>query len=71
MRPTKYSVRPFFLSTLSGNPRLVYNIWGDELQDSESSNIMMARAEDDPTEDMLFLGGDLNNGGFLAWKRIE
>ena len=71
MKPTKYSVRPFFLSTLSGNPRLVYNIWGDELQEEESSNIMMARADGDPTEDMLFIGGDLNNNGFLAWKRIE
>lgn len=71
MNPTKYSVKPFFLSALSGNPRLVYNIWGDDLQEEESSNIMMARAEDDPMEDMLFIGGELNNGGFLAWKRIK
>ena len=33
-------------------------------------NVMMARAEN-RMEDMLFIGGDFNNQGFTAWKRID
>ena len=36
---------------------------------AESFNVMMARAED-KMEDMFFTGGDFNNQGFLAWRRI-
>ena len=62
---------PFFLSTLSGNPHLVYYfVSAQGFLNGESFNLMMARAEEDPMEDMLFVGGDFNNQGFTAWKRI-
>ena len=41
-----------------------------EYDDGESFNVMMARAEN-KIEDMLFIGGDFNNQGFTAWKRID
>ena len=32
---------------------------------------MMARAWGDKMQDMMFMGGDFNNQGFTAWKRIS
>ena len=64
-------VTPFYLSTSSGNPHLVYFLYEGNGLNGESMNIMMARAEEDQMEDMMFTGGDFNNQGFLAWKRIE
>jgi len=64
-------ITPFYLTTISGNPHLVYFIVeSNGSLNGESFNLMMARAEEDPMEDMLFTGGDFNNQGFLAWKRI-
>ena len=57
---------PFVLSSLSGNPHLIY--WEDEMTDTESFNLMVARA-DDRNKDMLFIGGDFNNQAFTAWNR--
>ena len=61
-------VLPFVLTNLSGNPHIAYYLLGED--DGESFNVMLARAED-TVEDMLFIGGDFNNQGFSAWKRIE
>ena len=62
------SVYPFVLTNFSGNP----HIWFYEIEydDGESMNVMMARAED-RMDDMFFMGGDFNNQGFTAWKRID
>ena len=46
---------PYVLTILSGNPHIIY--WQDEMTDTESFNLMMARA-DDPKNDLLFIGGD-------------
>jgi len=61
-------VYPFLLTNISGNPHIVYYLL--EYDDGESFNVMMARAEN-KIEDMLFIGGDFNNQGFTAWKRID
>merc|ERR1719244_2333432 len=61
-------VLPFVLTNISGNPHIVY--YYIEYDDTESMIVMMARAED-RMEDMFFMGGDFNDGGFTAWKRIE
>ena len=37
----------------------------------ETFHVMIARAEEDQMEDMLFTWGDHNDQGFLAWKRIK
>eukprot|EP00091_Calanus_sinicus_P005266 TRINITY_DN15694_c0_g1_i2.p1 TRINITY_DN15694_c0_g1~~TRINITY_DN15694_c0_g1_i2.p1 ORF type:complete len:169 (+),score=35.08 TRINITY_DN15694_c0_g1_i2:110-616(+) len=58
---------PFVLSSLSGNPHLIY--WLDDMTDTESFNLMLARA-DDQNNDLLFLGGDFNSQPFSAWKRV-
>ena len=60
---SKFSVTPFFLSSNHDNPMIVYI--------DEAFRVMMARAADDEMEDMLFTGGDRNDQGFLAWKRIK
>ena len=57
---------PFVLSSLSGNPPLIY--WEDDMTDTESFNMMLARA-DDRNNDLLFIGGDFNNKDFTAWSR--
>ena len=56
------------LTNFDGNPHIVYYMI--EYDDGESMNVMMARAED-KMEDMFFMGGDFNNQGFTAWKRID
>ena len=59
------------MTTYHGNPFLVYFLYEGNGLNGESMNIMMARAEEDEMEDMMFTGGDDNGEGFLAWKRIE
>ena len=61
-------VYPFVLTNRFGNPQIVYFFLEDD--DGENMNVMMARAEY-KMEDMLFIGGDENNQGFTAWKRID
>ena len=56
----------FVLNSLSGNPPLIY--WEDDMTDTESFNMMLARA-DDRNNDLLFIGGDFNNKDFTAWSR--
>ena len=51
------------LLLLHGNPMIVYI--------DETFHVMIARAEEDQMEDMLFTGGDHNDQGFLTWKRIK
>merc|ERR1711970_1383773 len=53
---------PYVLSSIHGNPTIMF--WG-ALDEVESFNVMMARAED-KNKDMLFLGGDANNQPFTA-----
>merc|ERR1711890_37117 len=62
-----WETSPFILTVLDGNPHLVY--WWKEMTDTESFNVMMARAEDE-SEDMLLMGGDFNNQPFTAWRRM-
>jgi hypothetical protein len=57
---------PFVLSSLSRNPHLIY--WEDDMTDTKSFNLMLARA-DDRNNDLLFIGGDFNNQAFTAWIR--
>ena len=59
---------PFVLTSISGNPHLVY--WDDGTTDMESFNLMLAKATD-PNNDLLFVGGDFNNQPFSAWKRFN
>jgi hypothetical protein len=58
---------PFILSSLSGNPHLIF--WEDDMTDTESFNLMVARA-DDQDNDLLFICGDFNNQAFTAWSRV-
>merc|ERR1711874_783845 len=58
---------PFVLTDLDGNPHIVY--WWKEMTDTESFNVMMARAEDHG-KDLLLMGGDFNNQPFPAWSRM-
>ena len=58
------------LSEADGIPFIGYYYFDYDYQDGESMNVMMARAED-KMEDMFFMGGDANNQGFTAWKRID
>jgi len=61
----------FLLTERSGNADL---IWfrernGDPLGDAESWFVAAARAEE-RASDLLFVGGDHNNQGFAAYKRV-
>ena len=61
---------PFVLTTLRGNPHILF--WlekdGEEFGDSESFNVMLAVAKD-KKNDLLFIGGDFNNQPFSAFGR--
>ena len=58
-----FQVFPYWLTNYHGNP--FFALFGYDYL-----NVMMARAEN-KIEDMLFIGGDFNNQGFTAWKRID
>ena len=61
-----YQVWPFFLSTSSGNPKLVVFDHGTSMF---TINVMMARAEDQREDILLYSAYGLDS--FLALKRIE
>jgi hypothetical protein len=62
----------FILIEHKGNPHLVYfrEQDGDPFGDSESFNVMLARAKDQ-ANDLLFVGGDFNNQPFVAFRRAK
>ncbi len=66
---------PFILSTIHGNPHVVYfrERNGDPFGDSESFIVMGIRTseEDGPgPNDRLFIGGDFNNEPLRAYRRL-
>merc|ERR1712179_235126 len=65
--PWDWETSPFVLTVLEGNPHIVY--WWKEMTDTESFNVMMARAEES-SQDLLLMGGDFNNQPFTAWTRM-
>jgi len=67
MEETDSVTFPYVLSSIHGNPTIMF--WG-ALDEVESFNVMMARAED-KNKDILLLGGDVNNQPFTAWIRME
>lgn len=61
---------PFLLIAHKGNPHLVYfrERNGDPMGDTESFNVMLAVARQ-KANDLLFVGGDMNNQPFAAYQR--
>ena len=64
--------QPFVLIEHCGNPHVVWfrERDGDPMGDAESFNVMLAPAKN-PTDDLLFIGGDFNNQPFRALERAE
>jgi hypothetical protein len=69
MRGAKY---PFILSSIHGNPHLIYfrERGGDPFGDSESFNLALVPAKEEKN-DLLFVGGDFNNQPFRAYARAD
>ncbi len=69
-RQGRPSSHPYLLTTLSGNPHLVWfrERDGDPLGDAESCNLIVAPAKE-RADDLLFIGGDFDNGPFKAFHR--
>lgn len=57
------------LTTYRGNPTIVPWSYNSSTRVPESFNVMLARSSDE-SQDMLFVGGDINNQPFSAWKRL-
>jgi len=62
-----WHIFPMVLTTLSGNPHIMY--WRFNWTASDSFNVMLARSSD-RSQDMLFTGGDFNDTPMNAWKRL-
>ncbi|MEM7234718.1 MAG: hypothetical protein AAF517_21240, partial [Planctomycetota bacterium] len=63
---------PFLCFENRGNPHVLFFLerGGDPLGNSESFNVMLARARD-RQKDLLFIGGDFNNQPFRAFERAK
>lgn len=69
---TDGEARPFIVTNFRGNPHVL--VWldrdGDPFGNGESVNVMLAVA-DSKKNDLLFIGGDLNNQSFSAYERAD
>lgn len=66
----KSTTHPFILTTIDGNPHLVFfrERNGDPIGDAESFILFIARTKNG---DRLFTGGDFNNESFVEYERIK
>ena len=63
---------PFVLTTVRGNPHIVFwrKVDDDPFGNGESFNVMLAVASE-KKNDLMFIGGDFNNQAFSAFERID
>ena len=66
----KTTTHPFLLTSIDGNPHLVFfrERDGNPIGDAESFILFIARTKDG---DRLFTGGDFNNESFVEYERIN
>lgn len=66
----KTTTHPFILTSIDGNPHLVFfrERDGNPIGDAESFILFIARTKEG---DRLFTGGDFNNESFVEYERIN